>query len=133
MANVGAVYVPNAAGWAHVTQSKEGPVGRELLKRGEKLRVYAVKQVGKGKTGSLARSIHVSLREGPTGLYARVGSSNRVALIHHQGTRPHVILPEHGQLLRFPMHGRIVYLKKIMHPGTKPNRYLFDNLRRVAR
>jgi hypothetical protein len=52
-------------------------------------------------------------------------------LMHHQGTRPHIIVPRRAQTLRFYSRGRIVYSKLVHHPGTKPNRYLTDNLRRV--
>jgi hypothetical protein len=65
------------------------------------------------------------------GLTAVIGSDNRIALMHHQGTRPHIIMPRRAQTLRFYSRGRIVYSKLVHHPGTKPNRYLTDNLRRV--
>lgn len=107
-------------------------VGNDLRKRSETLRLYAVKQVGK-KTGRLAASIRVHVRDGASGPSSTVGSNNKNALLHHNGTKPHIILPTHGKLLRFSIHGRIVWAHKVVNPGTKPNRYLLDNLRRVVR
>jgi hypothetical protein len=66
-------------------------------------------------------------------LVATVGSGNRIALMHHNGTRPHFIRPRRAQTLRFYSHGRIVYSQLVFHPGTRPNRYLTDNLSRVVR
>jgi phage gpG-like protein len=119
------------AAYAQLVHSKNGAVTKDLVRRAERLRALAVKQVGKD-TGRLARDIRVTIIPGPNGPTALVGSNNKIALIHHNGTRRHPITARPGRTLRFAHRGRIVYARKVMHPGTRPNRYLTDNLRRVV-
>ena len=38
------------------------------------------------------------------------------------------ITPDTAEVLRFSSRGRIVYTRVVRHPGTKPNKYLADNL-----
>lgn len=127
----GVVVVIDQAGYNELVHSKTGDVYKYVAKRAEKLRILAVKQVGK-KTGRLAASIKVTMVPSSSGPYALVGSNNKIALIHHNGTRPHRISAAPGRQLRFAHRGRIVYAHKVMHPGTRPNKYLEDNLRRVV-
>ena len=63
----------------------------------------------------------------PYGQVMKVGSDVRHALWHHEGTRPHPIVGR--RVLRFVKNGKVVFAHKVMHPGTRPNRYLSDNLR----
>lgn len=121
----------NESEYNKFANSTTGPVGREIAKRAEKLRLYAVKQVGKD-TGDLASTIHTSMHPSANGPWAMVGSNHRIALMHHNGTAPHVILPKRARMLRFSVRGRVVYARKVLHPGTRANRYLTDNLRRVV-
>lgn len=125
------IFVPNKVGQAELLHSPSGPVGRHLLKMGNKLQRLAKRSVGK-KTHALERSISVQLTMASTGLMVRVGSDNRIALIHHEGTRPHVILPRYARALRFTSHGHVVYAARVNHPGTRANRYLSDHLARVV-
>lgn len=114
----------------HLLRSKTGPVGRDLHKRGMKVLVAAKAQVGV-KTGKLKASINIDHGIDIRGQYVKIGSNARYALAHHEGTRPHVITPNRAQVLRFSSRGRIVYARAVMHPGTKPNKYLTDNLRLI--
>lgn len=46
----------------------------------------------------------------------------------HTGTRPHVITPRDKMSLRFVgNNGRFVFAKKINHPGTKPDEFLYES------
>jgi ABC-type uncharacterized transport system permease subunit len=108
----------------------DGEVGRYLKKQAAQLTTYAKIQAGVD-TGALRNSVHYKMTRSSRGLVALVGSDNRVALMHHQGTRPHIIMPRTAKTLRFYSRGRIVYAQVVRHPGTQPNRYLTDNLRRV--
>lgn len=126
------IFIPDPVEWPRMTTSNTGLVGEDARKRAETARMYAMKQVGK-RTGHLAASIHVLTQSGSNGPSATVGSDDRIALLHHNGTRPHIELAAHGHLLRFSIRGRVVYARKVVNPGTKPNRYLTDNLRRVVR
>lgn len=47
------------------------------------------------------------------------------------GTRPHTIRPVRAQALRFEINGRIVFAKRVRHPGTRPNPYARETLRRA--
>lgn len=104
-----------------------GPVGRYLYMRGRAIVVAAKGQVGV-KTGRLKASIHMRHERDPLGQVIRIGSPLSYALMHHEGTRPHIITPNKAQVLRFTSGGRVIYTHAVKHPGTRPNRYLSDNL-----
>ena len=114
----------------NLARNPRGMVGDYLRKVGAKLRILAAAQAGV-KTGLTRAMMNYKLTSSGRGLAVLVGSDSRVALMHHEGTSPHTILPRHAKTLRFYSHGRIVYAKVVHHPGTKPNRYLTDNLRKV--
>lgn len=105
----------------------QGMVGRHLHARGRAIQTAARAQVGV-RTGALKASIAVSQERAIGGQIVKVGSTLPYALMHHEGTRPHVITHNRGGMLRFTRGTRIVYTREVMHPGTRPNRYLSDNL-----
>ena len=107
-----------------------GPVGRYLARKGAVIKAAARMQVGV-KTGALRASINVTHRRAGPGQYIVVGSPLNYALLHHEGSRPHLIEAKAGGVLRFPSRGRIVHARRVVHPGTKPNRFLRDQLRYV--
>lgn len=113
-----------------MTRDPNGEVGRYLEKRAALLRRLARAQVGV-KTGRLKQSIQYRIVRQGSGLVAIIGSDNKIALMHHNGTKPHIILPRRAKTLRFFSRGRIVYAQIVHHPGTKHNRYLTDNLHKV--
>lgn len=107
--------------------SPTGPVGRYLYGRGLRVLIAARAQVGV-KTGRLKASLHMEhSRRGP-GQQVKIGSPLNYALIHHEGARPHIIVPRRAETLRFSARGRIVYTRVVRHPGSRPNKYLTDNL-----
>lgn len=107
----------------------DGKVGKWLAKGGRRVVVAAKAQVGVD-TGDLRRSIGMTHYRTAVGQYLRIGSSNGIALLHHQGSRPHVIQArDQHKVMRFSAGGRVIYSHRVMHPGTRPNRYLSDNLR----
>jgi len=123
-------FVLDRAGYGHMVHHPDGEVGQYLKKQARELAAYARRQAGVD-TGALKASINYRVVSSGGGLVAFVGSDNRVAFMHHQGTRPHIIAARRAKTLRFYSHGRIVYAQVVRHPGTKPNKYLTDNLRRV--
>lgn len=125
-------FVLNNRAFEEMTKSPTGMTGKYLRKRAIILQGLAQRQVGV-KTGTLRKSIRYQLVTDSKGLIATVGANNRIALMHHNGTKPHIILPRRAQTLRFYSHGRIVYSKMVHHPGTRPNKYLTDNLARAIR
>lgn len=109
-------------------KSPAGDVGRDLFKRSVKVAAAARRQVGV-KSGKLRTSIKVSSHSATSyGQKYSVGSDVSYALIHHEGSRPHVILPVRAQNLVFISRGKLIVTNRVNHPGTKPNKYLSDNL-----
>jgi hypothetical protein len=121
------IWVENKAGMYQVLKSPVGEVGLHMKNIGRKIQIGAIMQAG-FRTGMLKLSIGVSQSTTPTGQEVRVGSSVPHALVHHEGTRPHRITGRNGGMLRFAKQGRIVYARSVMHPGTRPNKYLSDQL-----
>jgi hypothetical protein len=110
--------------------SPSGDVGRYLHRKGLLVTAAAQRQVGV-KTGALRASIHMRHFRDTRGQYIRIGSSLPYARLHHEGTRPHIIRPNTQQVLRFVSRGQVVFAHSVNHPGTRPNKYLSDNLRLI--
>jgi hypothetical protein len=123
MARQKIVFVPNPAGQTYVLRSPSGPVGKHMLRLGNETQRYARDLVGK-KTGGLSRSISVRLGSNSQGLTVRIGSDKPHALLHHEGTIPHIILPKNASVLAFRVGGNMVFARKVRHPGTRANPYL---------
>lgn len=108
-----------------------GTTGRYLANRGRLIVAAAKAQVGVD-TGALRSSIGMTHYRGVGGQYLRIGSNNKIALIHHEGTRPHAIeARDQHKMMRFSSGGRTIYTRKVRHPGTRPNHYLTDNLKLI--
>lgn len=107
---------------------KDGAVGQYLTRKGNEILVSARARVGV-RTGALRASLHMRHMRDPRGQQIWVGSNLHYALSHHEGTKPHVIVPKNGKMLKFVSKGRIVYAHSVNHPGTKANRYLADALK----
>lgn len=111
-----------------------GPVGKDLERR---LRTLAYRStVSAGiRTGRLKRSIdwHRGVAK-RTYIEGTVGSPVSYARVHHQGARPHLILPRspNGKL-RFRVAGRVVYRSSVRHPGHRSNPYMTRWLREAVR
>ncbi len=112
--------------------SPNGEVGRFLARKGRAIQAGAQRQVGV-RTGALRSSIHMRHFSDPRGQYVKIGSPLSYARMHHEGTPPHLIRPDRAKMLRFVSRGQIVFAHMVRHPGTKPNRYLTDNMKRVIR
>ena len=104
-----------------------GPVGRYMFVRGRAIMAAAKAQAGV-QTGRLKNSIHMRQSRAPFGQTMTIGSPLSYAYAHHEGTKPHIITPDRAQALRFTSGSRIVYSRLVRHPGTKPNKFLADNL-----
>ena len=107
--------------------SPRGAVGKYLREKGRRVTAAARGQVGV-KSGALRASIHMRHRRDPRGQHIKIGSPLSYALAHHEGTKPHLITPNKRKALRFYSKGFMVFAHMVRHPGTKPNRYLTDNL-----
>lgn len=107
--------------------SPSGPLWKELETRGRKALLGAKQKVGV-RSGALRNSITMEHTRSLFGQTVKIGSSLDYALMHHEGTRPHMIFPKEREVLRFSAGGRIVYTRAVRHPGTRPNRYLSSQL-----
>lgn len=114
----------------HMLKHPGGMVGRWMDKKGSRLVALAKAQVGVD-TGALRSSISHQTTGQSYGIRVRVSATDKKAMMHHEGTRAHFIHPRRAQVLRFKHNGRIVYAKQVWHPGTKPNKFLTDNLPKV--
>ncbi len=113
----------------HLLRSPSGLVRPYI--EGKAREVVALSKIQVGvKTNALRSSITYSM--GPVGAEAsaKVKAHDWKALLHHEGSRPHNIT---GNLkkLSVPGAGTVYYRKTVRHPGTKPNRYLTDSLKRA--
>ena len=125
-----------------ILNSPTGEVGRDLKRRADRIRDAAKLQVGV-KTGRLRRSIRVyGHRRSTLGQKIQIGSSVPYALMHHEGTKPHIITPNNHRFLKFKPTGGSrggwnvladgsVLARQVRHPGTKPNRYLSDSVKYI--
>lgn len=108
----------------------DGPVGKDLKRRGRLVLAAAKAQVGV-RTGALRASIHMRHLRDARGQYVKIGSTRKYALMHHEGTKPHLITPNRAHVLKFVSRGKMVYAHAVRHPGTKANKFLSDNLKLV--
>jgi hypothetical protein len=112
----------------------DGTVGRYLKHDiGDAIIDLAKIQVGY-RTGRLQESIaHKRHFKDPRGQQMWIGSSVRYALVHHEGRGPQVIVPKKGKVLRFVSKGQVIFARKVMDKGAKPNRYLSDPMSKVIK
>lgn len=125
-----ALFVPRRPAFTKLLHDPKDVVGKDLKLKAERVKFAARRQVGV-KTGKLRASITV-INHTPTtyGQSIMVGSMLSYARLHHDGSRPHVILPVRApQLVFINKRGMLIRTNKVNHPGTRPNRYLTDNLR----
>jgi hypothetical protein len=98
----------------HIYTSKPARFQEFLERSGQILRDEMLRTAPR-RTGRLARSIRIV-----QGLdYVRVGPIVPYAVFVEYGTRPHEILPRHAQALRFEVEGKIIFAKRVWHPGFK--------------
>lgn len=112
-------------------RGETGIVGKYMHTIGVKGVGLAKAQVGVD-TGKLKSSISYKVIHVYGQLATRITASDKKAIMHHNGTKPHIITPRKKQTLRFQKGGKIVYAKVVFHPGTKPNRFLTDQLPKLV-
>lgn len=107
----------------YMLDNPKGPVGRHLRRIGILIARSARKIAGRD-TGALRKSIYVRQGVRARYQYVEVGANVRHAYDHHEGTKRHTITPRGGRMLRFNVGGRVVYARKVNHPGARPRKYL---------
>lgn len=119
-------------------RSQGGAVGRHLTVRGTQIQERAKQQVGYSDNpepghGHLRDTIVKRFGSSVNGeLSLFIGSDHPIALLHHEGTSPHEIVPKDATVLRFTVGGTVIFATRVSHPGTKPNRYLTDALQAIG-
>ncbi|MER7135405.1 hypothetical protein ABT358_02530 [Streptomyces sp. NPDC000341] len=102
---------------------------RKLRRRTERVadlaRAYA--------PGSMPRYIEARVEQAPRGLVGVVECTHPATKFVLEGTRPHVIRPRRASVLRFEVGGRVVFARKVNHPGTRANNFLGRALRTGCR
>jgi len=76
--------------------------------------------------GRLRNELYIELRR--DGI-AVVGPEYLLYLI--LGTRPHEILPHRARALRFDIEGRVIFAKRVYHPGFPPQPFFREFLRKA--
>lgn len=81
------------------------------------------------RTGEAERSIHTEATYGKDNFSGTVGTTRKVTVYLHQGTKRHLIRPKRKLALRWTAGGKFVFSKRAMHPGWRKDTFLFDALR----
>lgn len=67
------------------------------------------------------------------GKILRVFNKSKHAEALEFGARPHVIVPRRAKFLRFMVKGKLVFARKVNHPGNKPYKFLYRALNASGR
>lgn len=116
----------------HLLNQPSGPVGKHMKTIGLKTLAGAKAMAGY-RTGELRAKLYMKHKRKGRYQYVEVGSKAKHAYMHHQGTKRHLIRPDNGRILRFNVGGQVVYARKTLHPGTKPNPFLTVQMRKAVR
>ena len=95
-----------------VVDEKTEAVLNEATARGYG-RMYSLTPV---KTGALRASLFAKV-VGRTKV--EIGATALHGIFVEEGTRPHEIRPVRASVLRFEIGGKVIYTKRVMHPGTR--------------
>ena len=91
------------------------------LQGAKALGIYQVGQVTKRRTGGLQdgwQTVQISSTRGKLFNLAPYGQWV------NDGTRPHVIRARNAKFLRFTVGGVVMFRRSVMHPGTKPRKFV---------
>lgn len=128
---------------AEFIRSPQGPVYRRMARDAQDVKTEARRLVGvyvppdaysaanrARRPGTLRDSIvtRVVMKNGVPDW--QVGSMDPIAMLHHEGTPPHVIAARNVPRLVFfwKRVGRVIAFPSVNHPGTQPNRFLTNAL-----
>ena len=75
------------------------------------------------KTGRLKRSRVSRASYGGSRAAVTVTYPPEYARYTDEGTRPHLIVPRRAKALRFVKGGRVIFARRVHHPGTKGTRW----------
>lgn len=77
-------------------------------------------------TGRLRASINTKVVPKLYTVRGTVGSKVKYSLVEHNGAKRHLILPINGEFMKFYWKklGRVVWVRRVNHPGTSGSFYL---------
>lgn len=79
------------------------------------------------RTGDAERSIEASeVHTNNHTVRGEVGTTRLITIYLHQGTKPHNIMPRNKRVLRWADGGGFVFARRVKHPGTKKDPFIFD-------
>lgn len=135
----------DSAKLAALINSPQGPIINHTLRVADTLIAVArprigynaEKEAGRGALGGgqhLRDTLVKRFVRDARGIAVWVGSAHPIADIHHNGSKPHEIVPRNGRFLVFywPKVGKVVFVQRVQHPGTKPNPFLVDAAREMG-
>lgn len=139
----GSYVVMNPQKLAELLRGDRGPVVRRMLEDGELVKDEAKRRVGVStpQPGERRSRPHGQLRDRivkrvvtrGNDVAVQVGADDPIALLHHQGTHPHVIQGNPLLVFYWAKRSKVVAFPRVNHPGTKPNPYLTEALRVLRR
>jgi hypothetical protein len=112
--------------------SARGEVAAYVLSVGRRVEARAVVRAPVDKGSLRARRTTRLVSAGGRLVRCEVSFNVDYAAAVHDGTRPHVIVPRNRKVLRFKVGGKIVYARRVNHPGTRPRPFLRQALADVA-
>ncbi len=122
-------FKPRTTQMNYFLNSADGEVGRYFFKRA--MAIQAAAKISAGvKTGALKKSIHIKYSRKVWGQDWTIGSPLKYAYVHHEGARPHVILPQKvGGKLAFMGRDskgrtRLIVVDRVNHPGHRGRKFL---------
>lgn len=115
-----------------IYKNPEGPAGQHLHKMAERVVAAAKVQVPK-RTGQMAAQIRIEGRSQTAfGQTLRIVSNNKNSAYVHEGTAPHLIKSRSPKgFIKFNSKGVTVFTRLVRHPGSKPNRFITDNVKLI--
>lgn len=107
---------------------RTGAVQLHVANKGREAEGHSRRFVGV-KSGDLKQTIGSRVVRSNPGYNVEVFAGNtaktaKYVMPHHDGSRPHVIRPKRAQFLRFTVGGKVVYARKVNHPGNRANPFL---------
>jgi len=77
------------------------------------------------RTGNLQDATQWRTIRTATGRVLRISNTAKYAGAIDQGARPHIIRPRRRKFLVFRVRGKLVFARKVNHPGNRPYKFLY--------
>lgn len=78
------------------------------------------------RTGDAERSIKTRVSFARDDISGIVGTTRKITVYLHQGTKRHTIVPRRKMALRWTNGSQFIFAKRVRHPGTKKDPFIFN-------